>query len=75
MIATKILREKSVRGTASSLGAASKPKTKVADSIKHSVEKNKSTMKHWMNNGLPCGKGTERPGIIYNLRKRKSKLL
>ncbi|KAG5023355.1 hypothetical protein JHK82_019258 [Glycine max] len=68
-------REKSVRGTASSLGAASKPKTKVADSIKHSVEKNKSTMKHWMNNGLPCGKGTERPGIIYNLRKRKSKLL
>ncbi|KAH1139021.1 hypothetical protein AAZX31_10G181500 [Glycine max] len=68
-------REKSVRGTASSLGAASKPKTKVADSTKHSVERNKSTMKHWRNNGLPSVRGTERPGIIYNLRKSKSKLI
>ncbi|RZB94343.1 Lysine-specific demethylase isoform I [Glycine soja] len=67
-------REKSVRGT-SFLGVASKPKTKVADSTKHSDERNKSTTKHWRNNGLPSVRGAERPGIIYNLRKRKSKLI
>ncbi|RDX77684.1 Lysine-specific demethylase, partial [Mucuna pruriens] len=66
-------KEKSIRGTAYSLGAASKPKTKVADSIKHNIEK-KTTMKHWRNNGLPSVKGIKRPGIIYNLRKRKSNL-
>ncbi|KAH1235368.1 Lysine-specific demethylase [Glycine max] len=67
-------REKRVRGT-SFLGVASKPKTKVADSTKHSDERNKSTTKHWRNNGLPSVRGAERPGIIYNLRKRKSKLI
>jgi len=57
-----------VRGTANSPGAASKPKTQVADCIKHSVE-NKT---HWTNNGPPSVKGTNSPEIIYNLRKWKS---
>ncbi|ESW19401.1 hypothetical protein PHAVU_006G121800 [Phaseolus vulgaris] len=63
--------ENSVRGTANSPGAASKPKTKIADCIKHSVE-NKTRMLHWRNYGLPSVKGTNRPEIVYNLRKRKS---
>ena len=60
-----------MRGTANSPGAASKPKTQVADCIKHSIE-NKTKMLHWTNNVLPSEKGTNRPEIIYNLRKRKS---
>ncbi|XP_014490893.1 lysine-specific demethylase JMJ706-like [Vigna radiata var. radiata] len=64
-------QENSVRGTANSQGAASKPKTQVADCIKQCVE-NKTRMLHWRNNVLPSVKSTNRPEIIYNLRKRKS---
>ncbi|CAJ1932976.1 unnamed protein product [Sphenostylis stenocarpa] len=63
--------EESVSETENALGAASKPKIKVADYIKHSVE-NKTT-KHWRNDR--SAKGTNRPEIIYNLRKRKSDLI
>ncbi|TKY69083.1 Lysine-specific demethylase JMJ706 [Spatholobus suberectus] len=58
-------KEKSARGAANSLGAASKPKTKVADSIKHSIEKNKTTMKNWRNNGLPSVKDIARLQSIF----------
>ncbi|XP_027362431.1 lysine-specific demethylase JMJ706-like [Abrus precatorius] len=64
----------SVRGTANSPVAASKRKTRVVDSIKHSV-KNGTKMKNWKSNGPPSAKGTTRPGLIYNLRKSKSKLI
>ncbi|BAT98728.1 hypothetical protein VIGAN_10005400 [Vigna angularis var. angularis] len=64
-------QENSVRGTANSQCAASKPKTQVADCIKQCVE-NKTRMLHWRNNVLPSVKGTNRPEIIYNLRTRKS---
>ncbi|KAJ1378437.1 JmjN domain [Sesbania bispinosa] len=46
--------ERSPRRSANSVGAASKLKRRVADNIKHNVEKNKkTTMKHYRNNGPP----------------------
>ncbi|KAK7310245.1 hypothetical protein RJT34_07640 [Clitoria ternatea] len=65
--------EKSISGTANFLGGTSKPKTRVADRIKHSIEKKKTTMKHRRNNRPPTVKRTRRPRVTYNLRIRKSK--
>ncbi|KAK7308277.1 hypothetical protein VNO77_41879 [Canavalia gladiata] len=58
--------ENSASGTANSLGAVY--------SIKNNV-KSTTKMKHWKRNGSPSVRGTTRLGIIYNLRKRKSKLI
>ncbi|PNY04674.1 lysine-specific demethylase 5D-like protein [Trifolium pratense] len=60
-------------GTFISIGAASKLQRRVADNIKHNVEK--KTKNYRRNNPPPSGMSNKRPRILYNSRKHDSKLI
>ncbi|AES59963.1 transcription factor jumonji family protein [Medicago truncatula] len=68
--------EKSARRTVNSLGATSKLGTRVANNIKHTVEKNQKKPKNrCRNNVSPSVMSTKRQRVIYNLRKHESELI
>ncbi|KAL5076127.1 hypothetical protein RYX36_015111 [Vicia faba] len=60
--------EKSARRGVNSLGAVSKLKRRVADNIKHNVEKKTKIRRR--NNASPSAVSTKRPRIIYNSKNQ-----